>query len=446
MGSPVVDATRTGPDRLDPLGSDPLLWRLFPALATGVEWGLERTERALAALGDPHRAFRSLHVGGTNGKGSVTATLASIMVHAGRRAGAYTSPHLRSFLERIVVDGRPVPEERLVAFADETREHVAREGLTFFEAATVLAFHVFAREGVEVAAVEVGLGGRLDATNVLVPDVCGVTNIAMDHADYLGDSLTSIAREKAGIAKRGVPFVTAETDSALLDVLGGVARSSGAPIHVVRAADVRHVRVHEDGTTFRMRTDAWGELVLATPLVGAHQAVNTALAVAMLDRLHDDVRPGADAVRDGVAGVRHHGRNELREIDGCTWLFDVAHNPAGILTLADTLDRLRLPRPLVALVGILGDKDWRAMLPPLLDRADSLVLAVPPSAPADRRWKPEDVVASLGRATTPIVAVEDFAGAVTEAARRAGNGTVVVTGSVHTVGGAMKVLGVDSLA
>jgi dihydrofolate synthase/folylpolyglutamate synthase len=445
VGSPVVDATRTGPDRLDPLGSDPLLWRLFPALATGVEWDLRRTERALAALGDPHRTFRSLHVGGTNGKGSVTATLASVMERAGHSVGAYTSPHLRSFLERILVDGRPVPQERLVAYADETREHITRERLTFFEAATVLAFHAFAREGVRVAAVEVGLGGRLDATNVLVPEVCGVTNIAMDHADYLGDTLADIAREKAGIAKRGVPFVTTETDPALLDVLGGVAASVGAPFHVVREDDVRDVRVRTDGTTFRMRTDAWGDLELATPLVGAHQARNAAVAVAMLDRLGDDLLPDARAVREGVAEVRHHGRNELRAIGGRTWLFDVAHNPAGIATLADTLDWLDLPRPRVALVGILADKDWRAMLPPLRARTDAMVLGVPPSAPRDRRWSPGDVAAALGPGGPPVVAVEDFADAVAEASRRAGSGTVVVTGSVHTVGGAMKALGVDPI-
>ena len=444
MGRP-VGGTSAGPDRLDPPGSDPLLRRLFPALATGVEWGLERTERALASLGDPHRAFRSLHVGGTNGKGSVTATAASVLARAGRRAGSYTSPHLRSFLERILVDGRPLPEERLVAYADEAREIVSRHELTFFEAATVLAFHAFAGEGVEVAAVEVGLGGRLDATNVLSPDVSGVTNIAMDHTDYLGDTLAAIAREKAGIVKAGVPFVTSETDPALLDIFAEAARRAGSPLHVVPPRHLRDVRVSARGTTFRMRTDSWSELELATPLVGAHQALNTAVAVAMLDRLPDDLRPDAAAVREGVSSVRHHGRNELKEIDGRTWLFDIAHNPAGILALADTLDRLSLPRPLVALVGILGDKDWRAMLPPLLERADAVVLAVPPSAPAERRWNPREVVEVLRGHRTPLVASEDFAEAVHEAGRRAAGGTVVVTGSVHTVGSAMSALGIDVL-
>ena len=444
MGRTVANQ-RAGPDRLDPLGSDPLLWRLFPALATGVEWRLERTERALAALDDPHRAFRSVHVGGTNGKGSVTASLAAVMRAAGRKTGSYTSPHLCSFRERIQVDGRPVSEDALVAYADEAREHISRFELTFFEAATVLAFHAFAREGVEVAAVEVGLGGRLDATNVLTPDVSAVTNIAMDHADYLGNTLASIAREKAGIIKSGVPFVTGESDPQLLAIFTEAARGKGAPLQVVRPEHIRDVQVDLSGTSLRIRTDSWGELELMTPLIGAHQAANTAVAVAMLDRLPEELGPSAREVRDGIAGVHHHGRNEIRMVAGRTWLFDVAHNPAGMLALADTIERLDLPRPLVGLVGILGDKDWRAMLPPLRQRVDAMVLAVPPSAPADRRWDPAHVIDTIDANGSPVIAFDRFADAVAEAAERAANGTVVVTGSVHTVGGAMRVLGIDPL-
>ena len=441
---PVASTKVAGPDRLDPPSEDPLLRLLFPELATGVEWGLGRTERALADLGVPHRAYRSLHVAGTNGKGSVTATLASVLHRGGRRVGCYTSPHLCSFHERILVDGRPVPEPLLLAYANQTREAVARHGLTFFEAVTVLAFHVFAREGVEVAAIEVGLGGRLDATNVLAPDVSAVTNIAMDHADYLGGTLTEISREKAGIIKAGVPVVIGETDPALLEVFAGVARGAGAPMHVVAPGRVRDVLVAADQTSFRMATRAWGDLEVVTPLVGAHQATNAAVAVEVLEHVPDALRPERHELLEGIRAVRHPGRNEIRTIDGRTWLFDVAHNPAGIGSLAATFDRLQLPRPLVALVGVLADKDWRAMLPPLLDRVDAAVLTVPPSAPGDRRWDPEAAVRSLG-ADTRVVAVQGFEEALAEAAARAGRGTVVATGSVHTVGSAMRLLGIDPL-
>jgi dihydrofolate synthase/folylpolyglutamate synthase len=437
-----------GPDRLDPPSEDPLLRLLFPALATGVEWGLGRTERALEALDDPHRAFRSLHVGGTNGKGSVTATLASVLQRSGRRVGCYTSPHLCSFHERILVDGRPVAESALVGYANETRDAVARFGLTFFEAVTVLAFHAFAREGVAVAAIEVGLGGRLDATNVLVPDVTAVTNIAMDHADYLGGTLGEIAREKAGIIKPGVPFVTGETDPALLEVFASVARGVDAPMHLVTQDRVREATVSTDHTTFSMATRAWGDLEIVTPLVGAHQATNTAVAVEALEHLPDGLRPARREVLEGIRAVRHPGRNEIRVLDGVTWLFDVAHNPAGIVSLAATLDHLDLPRPRVALVGVLADKDWRSMLPPLLGRMDATVLTVPPSAPGDRRWDPVAAAAELGT-DSRVVAQPGFEQALAEATARAGHagkGTVVVTGSVHTVGSAMRLLGVDPLS
>jgi dihydrofolate synthase/folylpolyglutamate synthase len=267
----------------------------------------------------------------------------------------------------------------------------------------------------------------------------------MDHADYLGDTLELIAREKAGIVKRGVPFVTGESDPALVAIFEDVAASAGAPFHQVRPDDLRDVRVEPTRTSFVMVTATWGEIEIATPLVGAHQAANAAVAVAMLDRLHDDLRPSAREVRGGAWHVRHAGRNEVRVLDGLTWLFDVAHNPAGILAFADTLDRLELPRPRIALVGVLGDKDWRSMLPPLLERVDGMVLAVPPSAPADRRWDPWAVAAGLDAGGKPLIVAEDFGEAVAEAARRAGRGTVMVTGSVHTVGGGMRVLGIDPL-
>ncbi len=295
------------PDRLDRPFADPLMGRLFPPLATGVHWGLERTVRALDALGDPHRSYPTVHVGGTNGKGSVTTTLAAVMNESGRLAGCFTSPHLCSFRERIVVGGRPLSEAELVERADEIRDVVVRTGLTFFEAVTVLGFHAFARAGVDVAAIEVGLGGRLDATNVLVPMVSAVTNVAMDHADYLGDTLEQIAREKAGIVKPGVPFVTAETNADLLAIFERTAAERGAPFRAVDPSLVRDMEVARDHTTFTLPTRRWGDVLVRTPLVGYHQAANTALAVAVLEELPEGMRPDVDAMVRGIAGVRASG-------------------------------------------------------------------------------------------------------------------------------------------
>lgn len=441
----IVGSRQLAPERLDRPFADPLVQRLFPPLATGVHWGLERTERALEALNDPHRSYWSIHVGGTNGKGSVTSTLASILTANGSRTGCYTSPHLCSFRERILVDAGPLAEETLLQYAEEVREVVVRFGLTFFEAVTVLAFHAFAREGVEVTTLEVGLGGRLDATNVVLPEVAAVTNIAMDHADYLGDTLSEIAIEKAGIIKPGVPFVTAEQDPALLAVIREVATERGAPFSRLLGETIRDVAVTPNHTTFSLSTRTWGDLEVRTPLVGHHQATNAALAVAILGELPDELRPDAAAILKGVGGVDYHGRDQVATVEGRTWLFDVAHNTAGIRSLVDTIDRLELPRPLIVLVGVLGDKDWRTMLPPLFSRADAAVLTQPPSAPEDRRWDPREAADAV-ESITLVRVVENFSEAVERAKERAGKGTVVVTGSVHTVGSAMQILGLEPLA
>lgn len=432
------------PERLDRPFADPLVRDLFPPLATGVHWGLERTEGALEALGDPHRAYATIHVGGTNGKGSVASTVASVLTRAGHRAGCYTSPHLCSFRERMLVDRQPLPEVELRRYAAEVRDAIVRHRLTFFEAVTVLAMHVFREEGVRVAVMEVGLGGRLDATNVISPEVTAVTNVAMDHADYLGDTLEQIAREKAGIIKPGVPFATAEADPGIRGLLRRLADEAGAPFATVDRPAAEGVEIEDDQTTFEVDTGPWGPLRIRTPLVGYHQATNAALAVQVLELLGASWRPTAEEVIDGIASVVYRGRDEITRIDGRTWLFDVAHNTAGILSLVDTIDRLDLPRPLVALIGVLGDKDWHSMLPPLLSRVDAAFLTQPPSAPAERRWDPLEAADQVD-ALTVVRVVDDFVLAMRRAAERAGKGTVVVTGSVHTVGSAMPLLGLDPL-
>lgn len=433
------------PERLDRPFADPLVGRLFPPLATGVHWGLERTRSALAFLGNPQERYPVLHVGGTNGKGSVATTLAAVLNRSGLRTGCFTSPHLCSFRERVVVGGAALSEEALLARASEVAEAVRRFGLTFFEAVTVLGLYAFAREEVDLAVVEVGLGGRLDATNVVTPLVSAVTNVAMDHAEYLGDTLPLIAREKAGIAKAGVPFVTAEPDVEIFELFRSIAAERRAPFYGVRPGKVRHVEVARDHTAFTLRTRAWGELPVRTPLVGRHQASNAALAVEIIEHLPEDLRPDAEAVLDGIAHVVHPGRDQIEVIDGTTWLLDVAHNTAGVLSLVDTMDRVALPRPVVALVGVLGDKDWRVMLPPLLARVDRAVLTQPPSAPPERRWD-VDAAASAVEHVCPLNVENDFVVALEAVRREAAGGSVVATGSCHTVGSALKVLGREPLA
>jgi dihydrofolate synthase/folylpolyglutamate synthase len=422
---------------------DPAAW-LFARTTGGIRWGLERTEALLAGADHPHRRFASLHVAGTNGKGSVSALCESVLRAArpGRVTGLYTSPHLVRFPERIRVAGRPVAEALLAACEAELRPAIEASGATFFEATTALAFLCFARAGVELAVVEVGLGGRLDSTNVLAPLACAVTNVALDHTEYLGDTVEAIAAEKAGIFKPGVPAVTGESAPRPLAVLRARAEAAGAPLSVLdEVAEVEGVRLSLDGTRFRLRSARWGEREVHVPLIGEHQARNAALAAELLALLPADHAPSWEDVERGFAAVRWAGRMQVERIRGGTWIFDVAHNPAGVQALCAALDGMTLDPPVVLLASVLADKNWAEMLPPLLARAHAAILTVPSSAPEDRRWSVDGVAASL-TTDIPVRVIPDLPAAVMRAETMAPYGTVLVTGSVHTVGDALEALGI----
>jgi dihydrofolate synthase / folylpolyglutamate synthase len=421
---------------LSPLTYDELVAELFPRLSGGIRWGLERTQRLLASVGGPHRSYRVLHVGGTNGKGSVAAHIDSVLRQSGRRVGLYTSPHLCTFRERIRIDGRPVGEAALLAAAERLWPAVRSEAPSFFEATTAVALLALAEAGVEDAVIEVGLGGRLDSTNVVSPEVTVLTNVSLDHVQLLGPTIADVAREKAGIIKAGVPVLTGETTGLAHDTFAAAARDAGAPFHVLDG--VQEVVTGLHGTSFVLRREPWGEQELRTPLAGVHQATNAALAVGALGLLAEP--PDIDAVRAGLAATRWPGRLQFERVGGAIWVFDVAHNVAGVEALVAALHALPLPRPLTAVIGVLGDKDWRGMLAPICEAADATLLTVPPTAPAERLWDP-DVV--LREVTLPRArAYADFGAALEAAhARSREGGTVLVTGSFHTVGDAQASLG-----
>ena len=420
--------------------SDPLLDEIFPHVPHGIEWGLGRMEAFLRDTGDPHLAIPCVHVGGTNGKGSVASTVAKVLNGAGHRAGLYTSPHLCSFRERYQVGGIQAEDDELRELAGELDTEIRRHSLTFFEASTALAFHLFKRRRVEISVVEVGLGGRLDATNVVTPFLTAITNVDLDHCDYLGSTLNEIALEKAGIIKSGVPMITTEQDERIRSVLSTRCEAVGAPfIEVESHGGKMPVDLGEEFTAFEVSTMEWGSLRLRTPLLGEHQAVNAALSVALLERMPAHFRPDRASLVDGVSRVDWPGRVQLERLEGRTWVFDMAHNTAGVLALSAVLGRLELQRPMVVLTAVLGDKDWRGMLPPLFERADHAILTQAPTAPADRRWDPQEVVAETGSGIAEIET--DFEKALDRARELAGSGTVVVTGSAHTVGSALRGLG-----
>jgi dihydrofolate synthase/folylpolyglutamate synthase len=409
---------------------------------TRIVWGLDRIREILAGLGDPQLSFRSILIAGTNGKGSVAAGVEALLRAEGYRTGLYTSPHLVEPSERVRVDGRPVERGLLEAAASDVLPLARREDATFFEAITAVGFLVFARAGVETAAVEVGLGGRLDATNVLAPESCVITNVDLDHADYLGDTLEAIAAEKAGILKPGVPAVAGPMGERPLAVVESRAQAVGAPLRVLgRDPVVESISTGLEGTSFVYRSE-WMPVghAFRTPLVGVHQAVNAGLAVAAVESC--GIPPFPERIAAALADVRWTGRFDVRTRPDGTWVFDVAHNPAGARALAAALSQVQLPRPRVCVVGILGDKPWREMLDPILSGTSAAVFTVPHSAPPSRRWDPLEA-----RAAIPGHRVEvemEFPAALRRARELAGAGTVVVTGSSHTVGDALRWLEVRS--
>ena len=370
-------------------------------------WSLEPTRRLLDVLGHPEQHFSAIHVGGTNGKGSVCHLVYRALRESGFRTGLYTSPHLVSIRERFIVDDRPIPEAAFTRWTERLLPAVKETGASFFEATTALAFADFAGRGVDIAVVEVGLGGRLDATNVLLPLVSAVVQIALDHADYLGNSLAGIAKEKAGIAKPGRPFVVGESDPALRKILEDTAIAAGATTRPVPAE-----RLYQ------------GPLALSGP----HQRRNAAVAEAVLEALPPSLRVNRPQIEQAFSEVTVPGRFDRRG----RWIFDVAHNPDGVEALLAALSDAQPPGPVHGLVGILGDKDWRTMLARLGSGMDRLWVTNPPTAPGDRKWNLEAVSGAVGGNTVVEpdfdVALKDF---------QKGAGTLLVTGSFHTVGDAL---------
>ena len=410
---------------------------LFARTTGGFKFGLERTEALLAALGQPHRAYKVIHVAGTNGKGSSLATASTLLRSRGLRVGKYTSPHLVDFRERILVDGVPIEADDVVQFVERWTPLVEELGATFFEATTAMAFDAFARADVDVALIETGLGGRLDSTNVVDPVAAGVISISFDHMEYLGHTLEEIAAEKAGIFKPGRPAVIGYTDAPILELMRARAIEVGAtPTVVEDAIRISDIDVQPSGTaaTFETRDEC---VRLTTPLTGRHQAFNLAFTLALLDAAGDDYRFSLSQAAPLLTNVALPGRFQRRG----RYIFDVAHNADGAGVLAETLAAVRPEEPVRVLFCALRDKEWQEMLAALAPAADAFILTNAPTAPASRAWDlaaAAEFAAGLG---IPTLAEADFDAALERTGDDAG--TVVVTGSFHTVGDAMARLQVS---
>ena len=405
----------------------------------GIRLGLGRTRALLRELGDPHLGIRGALVAGTNGKGSVLALAAAAVRAAGLRAGETPKPHLVTYRERMQIAGRPVDPATFVALTNRALSAADRVPRrlgepTEFELLTAMVFRWFADEGLDLALVEVGLGGRLDATHAWDGGVAAITNVDLDHTDRLGPTIAAIAREKAAIIERGDVAVTGATGEALA-IVRRRARRMGAPLIVVEPPSV--VGLSRDG--IEVELPRLGRTFVG--LRGRHQAANAAVAHALLDALGDaaiaDI-PDADR-RAGFAAARWPGRLELLEVDGREVLLDGAHNPAGAAALAAALDDLRpflRPGSITLVVASMADKDVEGVVAALAAaRAleGARIIATRIDAP---RALAADELAAAWRAASPDVTVttELDPGVALGAAIAGADGPVVVAGSLYLVG------------
>lgn len=416
----------------------------------GIKLGLERTEAILTLLGSPQKTFRCIHVAGTNGKGSVSALIASLLMARGQTVGLFTSPHLVSFTERMRVNNEQISEEEVLRLTGEIRGVLeqGQHGLpepTFFEFVTAMAFLYFQRKGVGWAVVETGMGGRLDATNILLPEVSVITRISRDHQEFLGDTLAAIAGEKAGIIKPAVPVVCAEQEKEAEEVLLSVAGGKGSPVFLYDRDFSGTLKTSGlEGISFDYRD---GEELLSglqTPLAGDHQLTNACLAVkaATLALPHPS---GPDAVRSGLAAARWPGRLDMVSSTPRI-MIDGAHNPDAARALAGFVGKRLEGCAIILVMGIMADKDREGIMKPLLPLAADIVLTAPRYGRAASPRLLADQAAALGFSARTAPTVADALRTAQEilssySPSRAASALILVTGSFYTIGEAMEALG-----
>jgi len=397
----------------------------------GMRPGLARIEALLEALGNPEQRYTLVQVGGTNGKGSTAAMLAAVLRAAGRRVGLYTSPHLVSFRERIRVDGEAIAEDDVADGFDALATLVARLDATMFEATTALALDHFAREAVDVAVLEVGLGGRLDATTVGEPAVAAIARIDLDHQEVLGSTLEAIAREKAAIIRSGIAVAAAQAPEAAA-VLRARAAETGVPLQMEgRELAVRVTARDLAGQTLELAGPGWRLDAARIPLLGTFQPSNALLAAAAARALDVD----AAAIREGLARARWPGRFEVLRAGDRHVVLDGAHNPGGAHALAASLAAWFDDTPVTLVFAAFRDKDAAAMLAPLAARARRVILT---ASSSPRAAAPEALRAHVPAGVAQVETAPSAAQALALAERPPRTPILCVAGSLTLIGDVLR--------
>ena len=397
---------------------------LYSFTTRGIKLDLENTKTLLRRLGDPQNDFKSIHVAGTDGKGSICACISSILISSHIRTGLYTSPHIEEFNERITVDGNKISDDEMERMIDIMRPVVKSmedEGMipTFFEVTTALAFLHFKKQGVEYAVIEVGLGGRLDSTNVVIPEVSVIGNISMDHQEFLGNTMEEIALEKAGIIKPGVPCVTMNPDP-VFKVIERTASERGSKIFRIDPNDILIGNVKAEGTEFLYKEEGYFVSIL-----GSRQANNASMAIEAVSKLKIFGQCVRCNIKKGLKEVRWPCR--LERIGDTPFIVDVTHTAAGSSALADDVEAIYGKVDVV--IGMLKDKDIRSMsrnLSRISDKAYISELDTERTASID--IMEEAFISDLRE----VVVCDNIHQAMERAARSVSDNKILITGSFHT--------------
>ena len=407
---------------------------------SGYKPGLERITSFCRHLGNPQRNFFTVHVAGTNGKGSVSHMIAAVLQQAGYRTGLFTSPHLKDFRERIRVDGEMIPKQKVVNFVDKHHDVMVASELSFFEMTAALAFDYFAQSDVEVAVIETGLGGRLDATNLILPIVSIVTNIGLEHTALLGDTLRKIAREKAGIIKKSIPVILGEANPAYNEVFETVAAENRSKlIYAEQAVACTPLGRQGDRQRFRLvRTRDGHEFEVELDMAGLYQYHNVITATAALDFMHEETplsisrRAYLEGMRDAAANTSLLGRWQ-KLADAPLPISDMSHNPHGIAYVARQLRESKYEK-LYCVVGFVKDKDLAHILPHLPREAHYLFT----QAQSERSVPAQELAAKASIYGLSGEAIETVPQAVERARELATEADMIfIGGSTYVVGEAL---------
>jgi len=422
---------------------------LYSLQKHGIKLGLSNTNKLMSILGEPQKAFRCVHIAGTNGKGSTAAFIASILKESGFKTGLFTSPHLVSFTERIRINGRQITEQDVIELASSLRADIKDTDLnpTFFEFITAMAFKYFASSHVDWAVIETGMGGRLDATNVVHPEVTVITNISLDHCEFLGSTISDIAFEKAGIIKSGVPLITASHDTAVIKQLSDIAASLNSVIHVF-GNDFTGILKQMDNNQITIDYSGYAQYSnVSVPLTGKYQLDNACTAIRACEILREKgVSLPDSSIRKGLQSVRLEGRFEWIS-DSPPILLDGAHNPEATRSLAASVKDIFPDKKVILVTGVMNDKDIKETMAPLMEIADSVILT---KAQYERAASPEkmrNILSSLNLSESisrpaSIVSTASISEALHLAKSMCTvNSIILITGSFYTTGEAKELMG-----